>query len=213
MRNANENSIGPKTSAILKQCPNVTKYRNIDSSKELMEEQLPALAHNNPSVECVGLLGPFDKAQPLLEKNPAENVCILSLGSTLSNTSPENITNILRRTGQIGSILLVGQCGDTNVSSVMKSYSTPAFIRFIRGGLKKELASDDWEHELRILHGPFRVQRTITAKTRIGNHEKGACLVVFEAYKYSKEEFTSLIKAIPGFKVEVFSAPDTKSCR
>lgn len=108
---------------------------------------------------------------------------------------------------------MLGQDGNTDECSVKKSYSTPAVDTFIRGGLGGELASEDWKHDLRVLHSPFRVQRTITATKQIGKYEKGTCLVVFQAYKYSVEEFTSIIKAIPGFKVEVFSAPGTKSCQ
>lgn len=38
-------------------------------------------------------------------------------------------------------------------------------------------------------------------------------IVVFEAYKYPKEEFIAIVRAITGFKVEAFSASNSTSCQ
>jgi hypothetical protein len=176
-----------------------------------MRKHLPAVALDHPSVECVGVLGLFDMVPSLLEKSPTEG--IMSLGSTLSNTSRENLIKILQVISKKADIIVLGQDGNTDVRSVQEAYSTPAFNAFIQEGIKEKYPPGEWQHEVRILHNPFRVQRIIRANEQIGEHKEGATIVVFEAYKYPQEEFIAIVRAIPGFKVEAFPALNNTSCQ
>ncbi|KAL6695129.1 hypothetical protein J3F84DRAFT_349378 [Trichoderma pleuroticola] len=211
-----------KTNEIMKQGKRLVDYYVVDINKVLLEKHIPILAKKFPEKRVIGLFGTFDKAlcrlKEVLDKIPWENICLLSLGSTLSNSPTMGIEAVENWTFLAGKVIL-GHDGNTNPSTVKEAYSTPAFNNFLYGGLRginsltgKEIfILVDWEILPPVIkYKPFRVQVSIMAIQKTTMFEKGHMILLFESYKYEKEDFVMAFSTA-GFKVITYSAPNTES--
>lgn len=201
----------------MKESPNLSVYIVVDINKRLLDKHMQSLADEFSNVNCFGIWGSFDAAQRLATQDPKEapmdNMCLLSLGSTISNVLPELVCSTLKDWFSVTNRIIVGQDGNTDKSSVLASYNTPATQAFLYKGLhemvrREHISLPDnggLELKSRINPGPpFRVEIFLVTDT--------GDIVIFTAYKYPMQEFTSMITEILGYKVKPFSAPDTKSC-
>ncbi|KAL7906003.1 hypothetical protein GGI35DRAFT_488238 [Trichoderma velutinum] len=203
-------------------CKNLSDYYIVDISKALLEKYIPILAKLFPNIRIIGLWGTFDEARRRLkeglEKIPWENICLLSLGSTLSNFLIKTVIETVGDWAFVAGKVILGQDGNTNKSEVKNSYSTEVVKDFVRGGIyevnrrsrEPVIILDDWDIECEIKDDPIRVVISITAKRNTTKFEKGKKIILFTSYKHPKEEFASSFAAA-GYEVITYSAPGTKS--
>lgn len=201
-------------------------YIGVDRNKRFVFNHIARLSKQFPSVICVGLVSEFDNAYNMLfdisQEFSFRDGCLLSLGSTLSNSSPEKLIQTLRRWSCILPSMIIGQDSNTDAMSVGNAYRNDAFMQFVWAGLgqvntllqKTIFVKENFEVRVDTRLGPpFIVEVAITARDGITEYFKDSREeIIFTSYKYQERDFLDLVrKASETASITTFSHPCTES--
>lgn len=189
-------------------------YVAIDISGAYLEAAIRRLAPDYPGIAMVPVCADYSKPVALPVGAGPGGILGFYPGTSIGNFDPHEAGLFLERarTTLGPSLFLVGADGTTDPERLQRAYGAAdglmaAFHRNILTRLNRECGADfdldNFQHEIRLLPDPFRVEAHLVA-TRPGTYRLGGQTIEFAAsesirtdtsHKYTAEAFQALARA------------------